>query len=176
MLKAAGERFRSQGFAATSLDDLVDATGLARPSLYAAFGDKRALYLAAITRLTARVSAAFDRLGALGLAPAPLVERLLIGAIDGYLTGEQAPAGCLVISTATSEAAADAPVRAALSAFLAMEDDRIEALLAAAGSANAAAHARIVASVLHSLSIRARAGDSREALERLARNCAALIA
>ena len=37
--------FWQDGFAATSLDDLSAATGLNRPSLYGAFGDKRALYL-----------------------------------------------------------------------------------------------------------------------------------
>ena len=40
--------FRSNGFAGTSLDDIAQATGLNRPSLYAAFGDKRTMYLAAI--------------------------------------------------------------------------------------------------------------------------------
>ena len=37
--------FWKDGFAATSLDDISAATGLNRPSLYGAFGDKRALYL-----------------------------------------------------------------------------------------------------------------------------------
>lgn len=174
-LKAAAERFRTQGYAATSLDDLVDATGLARPSLYAAFGDKRALYLAALDRLSARVEKAFDGLGALGLPLRPMVERMLVGAIQGYLSGEQGPAGCLLIGTATAEAATDPPVRAALSAFLEMEDRRIEGLLADAGSTRPAACARIVASVLHSLSVRARAGESRAALEQIARDCAAMV-
>ena len=39
--------FWKDGFAATSLDDVSAATGLNRPSLYGAFGDKRALYLQA---------------------------------------------------------------------------------------------------------------------------------
>ena len=58
-LKAATERFRTTGYAGTSLDDLAAATGLARPSLYAAFGDKRALYLAAIERAHDRAAAGF---------------------------------------------------------------------------------------------------------------------
>jgi AcrR family transcriptional regulator len=174
-LKAAGERFRTQGFAATSLDDLVEATGLARPSLYAAFGDKRALYLAALARLTDRVERAFAGLGALGLPLQPMVERMLVGAIEGYLSGEKGPAGCLLVGTATSEAATDPQVRAALVRFLDMEDRSIEALLVGAGSPNPAACARIVASVLHSLSVRARAGESRDSMEQLARDCAAMV-
>src|ERR1700753_330231 len=41
----AAEVFWKAGYAGTSLDDLVAATGMNRPSLYAAFGDKRDLYL-----------------------------------------------------------------------------------------------------------------------------------
>ena len=41
----AAETFWKAGYAGTSLDDLVEATGMNRPSLYAAFGDKRDLYL-----------------------------------------------------------------------------------------------------------------------------------
>jgi len=33
-----------------SLDDISAATGMNRPSLYAAFGDKQAIYLKAIER------------------------------------------------------------------------------------------------------------------------------
>ena len=57
-VRAAGAAIRSRagtgqgrrgiwkhGYAATSLDDLVAATGMNRPSLYAAFGDKCDLYL-----------------------------------------------------------------------------------------------------------------------------------
>src|SRR6478736_7773971 len=44
-LAKAAEAFWKHGYAATSLDDLVAATGMNRPSLYAAFGDKRDLYL-----------------------------------------------------------------------------------------------------------------------------------
>ena len=44
-LARAAEVFWKAGYAGTSLDDLVEATGMNRPSLYAAFGDKRDLYL-----------------------------------------------------------------------------------------------------------------------------------
>ena len=168
--------FRTQGLAGTSLDALSAATGLARPSLAAAFGDKRALYIAAIDRLRGRVERQLLRLGEAGLPLAELVERLLTGGIDLYLTGAEGPEGCLVINTAATAAAADAEVRARLSAFLAMEDARIVELLAAAGSPRPEVHGRIVASVLHSLSVRARAGEPREALLALARDTAALVA
>src|SRR5580704_19172976 len=49
-LAKAAEAFWKRGYAATSLDDLVAATGMNRPSLYAAFGDKRDIYLKTLAR------------------------------------------------------------------------------------------------------------------------------
>ncbi len=40
--------FWAKGFEGSSLSDLVAATGLKKGSLYAAFGDKRAMYLKAL--------------------------------------------------------------------------------------------------------------------------------
>lgn len=45
MLDAAGRLFRGKGYEATSLQDLMEATGLGKGSLYGAFGDKHRLYL-----------------------------------------------------------------------------------------------------------------------------------
>jgi TetR/AcrR family transcriptional regulator, copper-responsive repressor len=175
-LGRATERFRTHGFAGTSLDDLSAATGLARPSLAAAFGDKRALYIAAIDRLTARIDRQLVRLAEAKLPLRELVERILLGSINLYLTGSDGPEGCLIINTAATQAAADPQVREKVAAFLAVEDDRIAELLAAAGSPAPVAQGRMVASVLHSLSVRARAGAPREELEQVARDCVALIA
>src|SRR5690349_12514878 len=86
-LVRAIERFRTHGFAGTSLDDLSAATGIARPSLAAAFGDKRAMYLAAIDRLTMRVERQLQRLGEAKLPLRDVVERILLGGIELYLTG-----------------------------------------------------------------------------------------
>jgi TetR/AcrR family transcriptional regulator, copper-responsive repressor len=49
-LGKALDLFRKDGFAATSLDNLSAATGMNRPSLYGAFGDKRELYIKSYQR------------------------------------------------------------------------------------------------------------------------------
>ena len=49
-LGRAMQVFWSKGYEATSLDDLCDATGLSRSSLYGAFGDKRNLLLQTLSR------------------------------------------------------------------------------------------------------------------------------
>ena len=45
VVAAAREAFWNRGYAATSVDDLAEATGLGKSSLYGAFGDKHALFL-----------------------------------------------------------------------------------------------------------------------------------
>ena len=175
-MQAATERFRSQGFAATSLDDLVDATGLARPSLYAAFGDKKAMYLAALAAVTERAERAFDALAEANLSLREAVTQILGFTVHGFLKGERGPAGCIVISTAPPEATCDPEVRAALANFIRIEDERTADILRAAGSRHPEAHGRIVAAVIHSLSVRTRAGATREELEQMAQECADLIA
>ncbi|TNM64460.1 helix-turn-helix transcriptional regulator [Streptomyces sp. NP160] len=52
VVDAAARCYTELGYAATSVDDLVAATGLHRGSLYGAFGSKRGLFLAALARHT----------------------------------------------------------------------------------------------------------------------------
>jgi TetR/AcrR family transcriptional regulator, copper-responsive repressor len=176
VLRAAMERFRTHGFAATSLDDLAEATGVNRPSLYAAFGDKKSLYLAALTRMRTNTERRFDALIAANYPLEKMLKALFLGAIEGYLTGENGPSGCIAVNTAATEAVTDPDIRAALGAFLQMEDEKIEALLRQAGIPAPEAHGRILASMIHSLAVRARAGEPREGLIALAKQASALIA
>lgn len=48
VLDKAMQAFWSRGYEATSMQNLVDNTGVNRGSLYATYGDKRALFLAAL--------------------------------------------------------------------------------------------------------------------------------
>src|ERR1700751_5159134 len=50
VLDRATAAFWSRGYEATSIDELVEATGIGRGSLYGTFGDKRQLFLAALDR------------------------------------------------------------------------------------------------------------------------------
>jgi TetR/AcrR family transcriptional repressor of nem operon len=56
IVKAVLEEFRDTGYAATSLDDIMRASGLGKGSIYAAFGSKRALFLRAFTMYCSDVS------------------------------------------------------------------------------------------------------------------------
>src|ERR1700738_3636772 len=47
VVAAARDEFWTRGYAATSVDDLTNVTGLGKGSLYGAFGDKHGLFLRA---------------------------------------------------------------------------------------------------------------------------------
>ena len=175
-LHTASARFRTRGFSGTSLDELSAATGVNRPSLAAAFGDKRALYLASLDRAHHWLEASFASLREARLPLRPSLERLFRFSISLYLTGDDGPSGCIALNTAVAEAGSDAGMRAALARILELEDREIAALLVQAGSPTPVAHAHIVVSVLQALSIHARAGRPREALEAIAASCVDLIA
>ena len=173
---AAGQRFRTQGFAATSLDDLSAATGLNRLSLYSAFGDKKAIYLAALDRTRSWLTAQLDALIAANYPMDRMLHAFFLGAIDVYLSGESGPSGCIAINTATAESVTDPDIRAALAEILRIEDEKLTVAMRNAGSNTPQAHARIATSVMHSLSVRARSGTPRKELIALAKETTALLA
>lgn len=170
-LAALTDVFWLNGYAATSLDALSAATGMARPSLYAAFGDKQAMYLSALDRVRAMLSADLSALD----AHADLGEALRIffsRALAVYLTGGEHPRGCIAICTAASAAAVDGEVRTALAGVIAMIDEALLARIARAQEEgqlsldqNVRALAVMASASLHSLAIRARAGSPRTELE-----------
>ena len=97
-LAAALQVFWTRGYEGASLTDLTDAMGITRPSLYAAFGNKEALFRKALDLYEhdklAYVGAALEAPTARGVA-----ERMLGGALDLQLSGSD-PKGCLgVISS-----------------------------------------------------------------------------
>ena len=112
-LGKALDLFRKDGFAATSLDDLSAATGMNRPSLYGAFGDKRELYIKSYQRYRERRPRGDDRhFPRANCRSANGCERIYAVALDIYLSGEAGPRGCFTVMTAASEAVSDPDIRA----------------------------------------------------------------
>ena len=163
-LTQAMDVFWSDGFAATSLDDISAATGLNRPSLYGAFGDKRALYLQAYRQYRKRVNESFAPLFA---APEPLrvkLERILTAALDLYLSGSDGPRGCFTVLSAASEAIADPDLHSLVGEAIDGTDRAFGRMFTdarATGELPAATDprrlARMATATIHTLSIRARA-------------------
>src|SRR5258708_39892584 len=86
--------FRKDGFAATSLDDLSAATGMNRPSLYGAFGDKRELYIKSYARYREDSRAAMADIFRTEAPIRDRLQRMFSVALDIYLSGEEGPRGC----------------------------------------------------------------------------------
>ncbi|CAH0294021.1 HTH-type transcriptional repressor ComR [Pseudomonas sp. Bi123] len=175
--------FWSTGYSGASLDSIAIAAGMNRPSLYAAFGDKHALYIKALEQYWESASAAMQE----ALTDKDLtLEQALMGFYEGqlsiYFSGEGQPRGCFAIGTATTEAVEDSAIREVLADRLSRLDADLETRLRAAVSAgelkddvDPAALAVLASSLLHSISIRARAGKSRAELTELARNAVNVI-
>ena len=132
-LDGAMRVFWSQGYEATSVDDLVGATGVNRASLYGTFGDKHALFLKAL-----------DRYAGVGLFSSLDVEdetrsvRTVLRAlfdrlIDRCLEGDGA--GCLVTNTICEFGARDPDVLARARGALARMENALD-LLVRRGQAN----------------------------------------
>src|SRR6476646_11197480 len=87
-LGKALDLFRKGGFAATSLDDLSTATGMNRPSLYGAFGDKRELYIKSYQRYRDDARAAMRNIFRDEMPIRKRLARIYAVALDIYLSGE----------------------------------------------------------------------------------------
>ena len=99
------DTFWRYGYAGTSMDQLSAATGLHKPSLYGAFGDKKRLYLAALDNYLAEVRAEFAE----AFAVPNLFDSLYAlteWSIDKFMPDKGAT-GCFMMNTAMTEAGED---------------------------------------------------------------------
>lgn len=151
-----------------------------RPSLYAAFGDKRAFYLKALEWYLGRVARDARRALAIDDLEGALTE-FYYSLIDKFVSGD-AHRGCMVASTAGVEAGNDADVRGLLGETIRSQDAALAERFRRAAEegqfaqGDAARRGRLATAVLHSLSVRARAGQTRRALRKFARDSVALLA
>jgi AcrR family transcriptional regulator len=164
--------FRKDGFAATSLDDLSAATGMNRPSLYGAFGDKRELYIKSYERYRADARAATVDIFKEAQPIRQRLARIYAVALDIYLSGDEGPRGCFTVMTAASEAVADPQIRAMVLEGFADLDKAFAACFRLAKengelplSADPVVLSQLASATLHTIAIRARALVPRKELE-----------
>lgn len=171
-LARALDVFWKEGFAATSLDDLSAATGMNRPSLYGAFGDKRELYIKSYQSYRDRARQRMGEAFAADLPMRDLLERIYSIALDMYLSGKDGPRGCFTVMTATSEAVSDPAIRELVLTGL-VETDRFFARIfkraqehgELAASADPQTLALLASATLHTIAVRARAQVPRAELD-----------
>jgi AcrR family transcriptional regulator len=165
--------FWRKGYEGASLPELTRAMGINRPSLYAAFGNKEALFRRVLDRYAAGPAGYFGE--ALDEPTARAVaERLLGGAAD-LLTGRRGPRGCLLVhgALACSEAAESvrrelAARRAAGEAAIRRRFERARAEGDLPPDVCPADLAGYVVTVLRGMAVQAAGGAGREVLRRVA--------
>ena len=172
-LQAAGEVFWTKGFSATSLDDLTVAMGMNRPSIYRAFGDKETIYRKALMQFCQGMEVAFERTMLAEDDIRKALASFYQDALAVYTSGEQ-PKGCLVMGTAVAAALCHPEIQADLLNVIRDLDHKIAKRLEQARDAgqleasfDATGRAAVAQSLLHSLSVRARAGEAPKRLMRM---------
>src|SRR6516165_8046554 len=174
-LAKAADAFWKQGYAATSLDDLVAATGMNRPSLYVAFGDKRDLYLRTLKRYQQQSRAIGAQITADDPPLRVFLKRFYEAALEIYLDSGDEARGCYSISTAPAQAVTDAGVRDFLAAsiigtdaFVAKQIEKARERGEVPIDADPHALAQLATAALHTIAIRARVGVPRKQLKAVA--------
>lgn len=180
-LLRATDAFWGTGYSGTSLDKISAATGMNPPSLYAAFGNKHALYLEALEHYW-QISLDATREALAG--DHPLGEALMLAyeaALSIYFPAK-GRRGCFVIGTAVTESLEDPDIRKSVAAGLRMIDADFETRFRLArergelkDDADPTAFAVLASATMHTLAIRARAGTSRAELREIARKAVNVI-
>ncbi len=172
-LDAALAVFWAKGFEGASYADLTAATGVARPGLYAAFGNKEDMFLKALARYDEIFMSFFPE--ALLESRAIDVARKALEGAAAVHTGACTPAGCLGINGALACSDEGEAIRLEL----ARRRRRAEGVLAERfarareegdirADADPAALARFVMTVSQGMSVQAKAGATREQLFEIA--------
>ncbi len=166
--------FRAKGFEATTIQDLVDGTGINRQSLYDTFGDKETLYHEALDRYRTEgpqpIAAALE-------GPLPL-RRAVATLFDGVITYLLSPEGqpCFLAHAALERAAGDPQTATCVQTGFKDILRRWEARFRRAQSEgelgphhDPAALALVFQNALHGLQVTARSGARRADLDAIAR-------
>src|ERR1700761_3486166 len=181
-LRQVADAFWKAGYAGTSLDDISAATGMNRPSLRAAFGDKHDLYIKALNDYWEHKFAAIRRAFGRGGTLLETLIRVYDAALSIYFSGDDQVRGCFVVGTAITEAPGDAEIqRIVAGGFRALDAD-FEARFQLARMAGELKHdadpkalALLASATMHSLGVRARSGSSRGELRKLALKAVSVI-
>lgn len=125
-LTKAMQAFWQHGYEATSMQDLVTATGINRASIYATYGDKRTLFLGALKKYDVEIRRhSLAQLGAT-IPPAEAIAAVFDRFID-QIHVPQGNWGCFIVNTALELAAHDSEIAELVNAA----QDEIEAFFLA---------------------------------------------
>ncbi|HEY6787966.1 MAG TPA: TetR/AcrR family transcriptional regulator [Trebonia sp.] len=182
VLRAARDQFWSTGYAGTSMDDILAATGLGKGSLYGAFGDKHQLFVRVFDDYCAAVTAAVR--GALEGPDDGAYERLQahVLAVAQATAADTCLRGCLLAKGTAELAAADPAIAARASQAFRDLEDLITSCVAAAQragdiqpGADPARLAGLLLAVLRGIEALGKGGRSPDSLRAIAETALAVL-
>ncbi|MEE1756138.1 TetR/AcrR family transcriptional regulator [Streptomyces sp. SP18CS02] len=177
-LDAAMRAFWAHGYDATSTQDLCEATGLGRSSIYNTFSSKQDLFRRSLTRYMDMMTGA--QLALLADEGRPAVERiraLFAKVVEDDLAqrGNGRSPGCLTVNTTVELAGRDPDIASALDRDLARRLDAFRAVIESArrdgditSGQDADSLARFLNAVIGGMRVSAQGGADRAALEAIA--------
>ena len=172
VLDRALQVFWQKGYESASLDELTEAMGIGRPSLYAAFGDKAGLFKKTLDHYEAG-PVSFVRKALSEPTARGVVEHILFGAVK-MQADPSTPPGCLMVhgALACGERAGDIRQelnarRAAAEAVLRRRLIRAKAEGDLPVDANPADLARYVFTIIRGMAVQAAGGASHQELRRV---------
>lgn len=168
--------FWQHGYEATSLSDLVEATGAKAPTLYAEFTNKEGLFRAVLDRYIARFAAKHE-------AQLFCEEKSVEAALEDYFTAvatcftsKDTPAGCFMINTSATLAAASRDIAHTVKSRHAMQEQTLTRFLQQRqmraeipAQCNVQHFAEYLNCILQGMSISAREGASFDTLMQITR-------
>jgi TetR/AcrR family transcriptional repressor of nem operon len=174
VLDRAMRLFWERGYEATSIDDLLKATGINRGSLYGTFGDKRRLFLAAVDRYMEKIGSPLF-LELMRGDPRDAIRRMFNSIVRRNSDGKS-PAGCLITNSAVECRRIGGAINARIERELKLQESAILATLRRASSKNLLgvkqdrrALARFFLGVAQGLNVVSRAGGQPAMLKSMAK-------
>ncbi|WP_342321064.1 TetR/AcrR family transcriptional regulator [Kosakonia sp. BYX6] len=159
--------FWQHGYEATSLSDLVEATGAKAPTLYAEFTNKEGLFRAVLDRYIARFANKHEAL--LHCEDKPIKDALFdyFSAVAKCFTSTETPAGCFMINTSATLAASSQAIAKTIKSRHAQQEETLHRFLSQRqqggeipAGVDIAALSQFLGCILQGMSISAREGAS----------------
>ncbi len=172
-LRKAGETFWSQGYEATSINDLLKSMGIQKGSFYDTYRSKKELYLRSLEQYVETRTQQFSKL-AEGLPPKDAL-RVLIEAIHEECIGSQGHRGCMLLNCALELAHSDTGIQRVVAHALELHEESYAVLIRAgqdegeiSPELDASKAAKAMLAFVIAMRVYSRCGSSRATVRTLA--------
>jgi len=163
--------FWEKGFQNTSLDEIAEAVGVKKPSLYAAFGDKEMLFRKVLQRYSSKLSEPIQALQRYADIREAIDAFIELGIAGGCSQGH--PRGCLLASAFADSTLLPPNLAKEIKALVNQADQAVAQRLKRAvrdgqlpADFDVKGTAKFLITLMHGVALRVRAGESRADLRR----------